>query len=392
MDTLRLVFAYLRDRALSATLNVALMALGVATAAGLLLVSHQTEARLDRDARGVDMVVGAKGSPLQLILSSIYHADVPVGNIPLTAVEAVRADRYVENVIPIALGDNFRGYRVVGAPHDYVALYGGELAEGRLWDGALEAVFGATARDRVGVAVGDRIVVSHGLAEGGVGHENAQLEVVGVLEPTGTVIDRLVLTAIESVWLAHGQSADDPLDTLEVTAVLANFRSPLAAATLADRIDDDTQMMTASVPQEIARLRVLIGTGLDAMRAFAWVLIGAAGAGVFVTLFSAMRERAADIALMRVMGATQVRVFAQVLVEALTTAVIGVVLGLALAHIGVEVFGQSADQARDAAITGWTVAPGEALVAAAALGVALAAAALPAIAAYRVDLMRTLVR
>ncbi len=392
MGPIALAFAYLRDRALTAGLNVTLMALGVATAAGLLLVSHQTEARLDRDAAGLDMVVGAKGSPLQLILSAIYHADVPVGNVPLSAVERIRSDRFVEQAIPVALGDSFRGFRIVGATHDYPALYGADVAEGRLWDGALEATFGATVARRVGVAVGDRFVPSHGMGEGGASHDHALIEIVGVFEPTGSVLDRLVLTDIETVWVAHGQSAEMPVDELEVTAILTSFRSPLAAATLRQSIDEETQMMTASVPQELARLRVLIGAGLDAMQAFAWILIAAAGAGVFVTLFAAMRERAADIALMRVMGATQVRVFTQVLVEALVTAVLGVVIGLALAHAGVEIFGRAAGQARDAAITGMAIAPGEAFVALAAVFVALLAAALPAVVAYRVDLMRTLTR
>jgi putative ABC transport system permease protein len=109
-----LALAYLRDRALTTWLNIVLLALAVATLVILLLVSTQIGERFERDARGVDLVVGAKGSPLQLILSSVYHVDMPTGNIPLESVELLRRNRSVAEVIPLALGDSFRGYRIVG--------------------------------------------------------------------------------------------------------------------------------------------------------------------------------------------------------------------------------------------------------------------------------------
>ncbi len=128
MNLLTLSLSYLRARALNTTLNVLLLALGVATITLLLLTMHQLEERMGRDARGIDLVAGAKGSPMQVILSAIYHLDVPTGNIPLAQARELAKHRMVKKTIPLALGDNYKGFRIVGTNHDYVAHYGGSLA------------------------------------------------------------------------------------------------------------------------------------------------------------------------------------------------------------------------------------------------------------------------
>ena len=130
MTLVGLAFAYLRDRALNTALNILLLTLGVGTMVILVLFSSQLGARFERDARGVDLVVGAKGSPLQLILSSLYQVDVPTGNIPLSTLAALRRDPTVGQVIPLAQGDSFRGYRIIGSEPAYIDLYGGAPGAG----------------------------------------------------------------------------------------------------------------------------------------------------------------------------------------------------------------------------------------------------------------------
>ena len=119
---------------MAATLNVLLLSLGLASIAFLLLVSHHVERAFDRDLAGIDAVVGAKGSPMQLILSGVLHLDVPPGNVPLAAVNALQKNPLVAAVIPISLGDNFQAYRIVGSSHAYIQHYQAALAQGRLWD------------------------------------------------------------------------------------------------------------------------------------------------------------------------------------------------------------------------------------------------------------------
>ena len=201
--------AYLRARPLGTALNLLLLALGIATITVLMLATRQLDERMTRDARGIDMVLGAKGSPMQLVLSAVYHLDAPTGNIPLADAQAIARNPLVRQAIPIALGDSYHGFRIVGTSHDYPAHYGARLVAGRLWDRPLEAVLGARVARETGFALGDTFVGTHGLAPGGEAHEQFPYTVVGLLGPTGSVLDRLVLTPVESVWKVHEHEAEE---------------------------------------------------------------------------------------------------------------------------------------------------------------------------------------
>ncbi len=203
MIALRLALAYLASRPLASLLHVLMLALGVATLAFLLLFTSQAEERLSRDAKPVDLVVGAKGSPLQLILSSVFHVDVPTGNIGHEEAMALARHPMVASATPVALGDSFRGHRIVGTDESFLGLYDAKIAAGRPFAAEMEAVVGSEVARRHSLAPGSKIVGSHGLAMAGPNHDEDPFEVVGVLAPTGTVIDRLVLTPVESVWHVH---------------------------------------------------------------------------------------------------------------------------------------------------------------------------------------------
>ena len=209
MSTWGLAWAWIRFRPLGAALNVALLGLGTATIALLMIAVQQFEQRLTADADAVDMVVGAKGSPMQLVLSTVFHVDAPVGNVSAEEVQFLDQHSMVKQVIPMALGDGFRGFRIVGTDTSYLDLYGAELAEGRLWDAPLEAVFGAVSAAQTGLGLGDRFVGEHGLSEaGGPTHDDYPYDVVGVLAPTGSVVDRLVFTSAATVQIVHGMDPD----------------------------------------------------------------------------------------------------------------------------------------------------------------------------------------
>lgn len=206
MTWLTFAFANLRLSPLTSTVNVALMALGTASIVLLLLLSSQLSDTLARDARGIDLVIGAQGSPAQLVLAAVYHADVPPGNIAQKAANQWASDPRVGRAIPLSLGDSFRGYRIVGTTPEYAELYQADLAAGAFWRRSMEAVIGATAAASAGLGLDDTFTGAHGLSDGGHSHDYLPYRVVGVLEPTGTVLDRLILTSLDSVWLLH----DDP--------------------------------------------------------------------------------------------------------------------------------------------------------------------------------------
>ena len=209
MTLLEISTSYLRQRALSTLLNVLILALGIATIVVLLVLGTQIEQNLSRNARGIDLVVGAKGSPLQLILSAVYHIDAPTGNISLDDAAVIEANPMVEAAIPLALGDAYRGFRIVGTTAAYPEHYEASVASGRLWSESNEATLGATAARESGLSIGDTFNSAHGLGAGGQEHDESPLTVVGILAETGTVLDRLVLTSVETVWEVHGIEGHD---------------------------------------------------------------------------------------------------------------------------------------------------------------------------------------
>ena len=158
----RLSWHYLWSRPLAAVLNLLVLTLGLAAITLVLLVATQLDKAFERDLSGIDLVVGAKGSPLQLILAGVFHIDVPTGNIPLAEVQRLQAHPMVEQVIPLSLGDSYLGHRIVGTEPAYVAHYAATPAHGRLWQQPMEAVLGASA--------------AQALAQGGQGGQgNARL-------------------------------------------------------------------------------------------------------------------------------------------------------------------------------------------------------------------------
>jgi hypothetical protein len=247
-----LAWSYLRARPLGTLLNVLLLALGVGTIGFVLIVDGQIGESLDRDAKGIDLVVGAKGSAMQLMLAGIFHLDVPTGNIPLKSAQELAKDPLVKRVIPLSIADSFRGFWIIGTNADYIDLYHGSLASGHVWNERMQAVLGATVAARTGLGIGARFVGSHGLAEGGPGHGDSIYTVSGVLKPTGTVLDRLVLVSTESIWFVHEGNIDDPEekkvieDDRQVTVLLVQYATPLAAVSLLRKINSETNMQAAS--------------------------------------------------------------------------------------------------------------------------------------------------
>jgi putative ABC transport system permease protein len=400
MNLVTLSASYLRARPLNTALSVLLLALGVATIVLLLLVVGQAEERMHRDARGVDLVVGAKGSPMQLMLSGIYHLDAPTGNIPLSAVALLSKNRMVKRAMPLALGDSWKGNRIVGAGKEYADHYGAELREGRFYQKPMEAVLGAEVAARTNTRVGATFKGAHGMSsEPGEEHEGAYT-VVGVLARTGSVIDRLVLTPIESVWQVHEEHQgpqDDAdrkalMEAREVTVVLVQYASPLAAAMLPRQINSQSELQAASPAYETARLFSIVGVGIDALRGFAAVLILAAGLSVFIALYSALEERRYELAVMRTLGASPGKLFGLLIGEAVVLSLLGVVLGLVLGHALASILGAWLERQQHYPVTGLEWRPEELWVAGIALTVGVVAAIVPAWRAYRTDVSRTLAR
>jgi putative ABC transport system permease protein len=397
MKTMSLAWRYLWSRPMGAALNLLLLSLGLASITFLLLVSHQLNKAFERDLADIDVVVGAKGSPMQLIMSGVFHIDVPPGNVPLKAVRELEKHPMVASVIPISLGDNFRGFRIVGTSHDYLTNYQATLSEGRLWDAPMQVVLGATAAKKLGLALGNTFVGSHGLGAGGHAHGDSVYAVTGILASSGSVLDRLILTDTASVWKVHedytAQDAEDRQimeDEREVTLALIRYKTPLAAMSFPRYINTSTELQAAAPALEITRLLSMLGIGTDVLRAFAGVLLLTAGLSVFIALLSAVRERRADLALLRMLGAPPSRVATLLLAEALWLGVLATLLGLAGGQALAALIAWML-QLDNSLLIGGVVWPVELwVVPCLAMGVSLAAAGLPTLGAYRISVLELL--
>jgi putative ABC transport system permease protein len=388
---IRLAWRYLWASPLTTALNLLLLTLGLAAVTFVLRASAQVEAGLKRDLAGIDLVVGAKGSPMQIMLAGVFHLDAPTGNIPLATLEQLRRQPLVAQAVPLSLGDAFRGYRIAGTTSDYLDLYGGRLAQGALWTRPMQAVLGAEVARVSGLKVGDRFAGSHGLAEGGGAHGDHPFQVVGVLAESGSVLDRLVLTDLASVWAVHedhhaGEAHDDAdEEKREITLALVRYRSPLAAVMLPRWVNAQDGLQSAAPALETARLMRLVGAGTEVLRGFGIVLLAAAGLSVWVALLHAVRARQGDLAMLRMLGAPASRVAALIALEALLLAGLAAALGLAAGHGLLALLERLLAERQSLRLgpLGWSEA--EWLVPLLAGGLALLAAAWPAWRACRLD-------
>ncbi|NHQ92345.1 ABC transporter permease [Janthinobacterium lividum] len=391
MNAATLAWRAVRHKPLAASLNLLLVAIGIAMMTFILGVSNQLEEHAEREAQGIDLVVGAKGSPLQLILSSVYHADIPTGNIPASALAALAAQPLVQSAIPLALGDNFQGFRIVGSTTALLDHYGADLAQGLLFSQPMQAVFGARAARETGASVGATFAGSHGLAAGGELHDHAPYKVVGILQPTGTVLDRLILTPVASVWQVHETDPDEQPSAAperELTAVLVQYASPLAAISLPRWVNSQPSLQAAQPAFEAARLFNLLGVGIDVLRAIAAGVLLVAALSLFVALYGALEERRMDMAILRTLGASPAKLLRLLLAQGLLLSLAGTAIGWLLGHAGIALL----ESMQDLNLQAWRVAPGEAWLPVIAMAVGLLAAALPAMRAYRTDIAAVLAR
>ncbi len=429
-----LALAYLRDRPLTTALNVLLLAISVAMLVLLLQFGNQASERFQRDAENIDLVVGSKGSPLQLILSSIFHIDQPTGNIPLSSLELLRQDPAVARAVPLALGDNYNGYRIVGTDASFSDLYDLRIEQGAMFDAPMQVLLGADVARDTGAQLGQKFVGSHGFGsdkDSDQGHDHAPFETVGILAPSGTVADRLILTSFESVWDVHGiehdhadeeeahqhdnghghETGHDLLDhgmpatssrpalqatgsglEPELTALLVTYRNASGAIRIPAMVNRQTEMQAAVPATETARLLELLGASTDGIRVFAWMLAITGGLAIFVALLNMARNREGDLALLRVMGASRIQVVATVIIEGVITAAMGALSGWLAAHIILTLAKSNFATLSDLDLKVWSPVAGEATLVMAVLAIGALAALIPALRVYRIDPARVLAR
>lgn len=387
---------------LTTILNIILVAFGVGILSILFLASTQISNKLEKNAKDIDLVVGAKGSPLQLILSSVYHIDYPTGNIQAKDAYKLMQSPMVKRAVPLALGDNYNGYRIVGTDSTFSNLYGLSILKGSFWHNDLEVTLGSTVALKSGLKIGDSFFGAHGLTGNGDVHKQHAYQVKGILKPQGNITDNLILTNIGSVYKMHeekhthahshavGEEAKE-INDKQITALLIQYKSPMSVILFPRMVNQSTNMQAASPAMESARLFSLIGVGIDTLQWFAIFIMGIAALSIFISLYNAMKERKYDLAIMRCLGASKSKLFFLVMFEGVLVTFIGACLGLLIGHVALEVIGtyQESSQAK---LTGLTAIPQEVYLIWIGLFIGALASLIPAMQIYKFDIAETLTK
>jgi len=425
-------------RPMPTLLSILLFALGTGLAAFLLLFNKQVQEKFDANLAGVDLVIGAKGSPLQLILCNMYHIDVPTGNIPVREARPFLnpAHPLISEAVPLSLGDSYKGFRIVGTTDGFLGFYGLALQEGGSWEKDFEVLAGHEAAVRLGLKVGDHFHSAHGLSDDDMNaHDDVPPFVVkGILAPSGTVADQLLLCPAPTVWAVHGshdgsEEHDDHEhdhvhdhedevhndhsgrgDTIEmpvfhtgsverilaaedeaITSILVRFKGRnFQALNMQRNINENTDLQAATPAIEINRLYSLMGIGAAMLRNIAMAIIIVSALSVFLLLFHSLRSRKYELALMRVMGGRPASLFSLIIWEGLFISLLGCILGILMAHGAMALLSDVLESQYRYPFTGWMWMKEEYWLIGGAAVIGIVAAVIPGWRAQRTDISRTL--
>jgi putative ABC transport system permease protein len=414
MSLWKVAWRSIRQRSLVSALTVVSMGLGVALVVAVLVVYGVVDQAFHRGGEGYDLIVGAKGGKEQLVLNTVFYLSEPIGNIPYNLYEQLADGKFgrVESVIPVCMGHTYQGFRVVGTTPDMFGLkYRGDetyqFAEGRSFklEGHFEAVLGTIAASRAGVQVGESIKIVHGSGAGGRTHEEA-FTVVGILAASGTPADRAVFVNMFGFAEIHhtediksGESehrhehADEPE---EITAAIVCI--PRADAdrgmtdVMAKRINN-TRAAQAIVP-----LRVITELFENVIGKLQWILLGMsvltvieAGIGIMVSIYNSMSDRRHEIAVMRALGASRLTVMVIILMESILLSLMGGAMGLLIGHGAIWLCSPMIADWTGVVIGLWQFQLAELILIPGLIVLASAVGYLPALAAYRTDVAKSLI-
>ncbi len=403
MSLWHIAWSYLWNRKLTTIMTVVSVALGVALISAVLTLREQTQKRFEEEGQAFDLVIGAKGNPLQLVLSTVYFLDAPVGNIQKADIDKIRAMEDVTAAFPIGMGDTYKGYRIVGTVRDLMDFKWGErqpyaLAGGNYWTKPYEAVIGdGVARD-TGLRVGDSFTGMHGFVQGGGAEEHAEkpYTVVGVMALSGTPNDRAIFCDIASVWDVHEHGGKDDEGhekhaSDEVTAALVKLATPALRFEFKDKINKGYNVMAAVPVMEIQKLYdQLLGTAKAVLLAIGYLVVVISSMSILIGLYMAILQRRRDLAIMRALGATRGEIFGAVLIEAFWVTLLGLAAGWALGALTCQLLGLYLASKLGFHIAAVSLSADLITAYSAVLLMGLIAGILPAWQAYRTDIARDL--
>lgn len=429
MNLLTIAWKSNRQRMLSSCLTALSIALGVALMVTILVINGVVSRMFSQTASGFHLIVGAKGSPMQLVLNTIFFVDRPIQNLPYSEYIRFRDHSHVAFAVPFALGDTTTDgrYRIVGTlpkffRHEYVPDKQFEFAEGENMRDAFDAIVGARVASDYGWHVGRKFPIAHGGNLDDIHDE--QFKVAGVLKPTGTPIDRAVFIHFNGFYQIPGhlkpedearrklkafgqevpQSRANPLDAdeveadtkvpiiqKEVTAILVRMKALTLVPMMIGAVNERPLTQAANPVEQISRLmRTFIGSARMALLVMTTLIILVSGVGIFVSIYNSMSERRKEIAIMRALGASRTAVFSIIITESVLLCLGGGICGLLFGHLLVLIAGPIVEKRSDLYLNPWSFEIQELYLLPGLLVLAVFVGLLPALTAYRNDVARNL--
>lgn len=414
---------------LNTTLSIILLASSVAIITVLILLEKQFEEQFSSNADDIDLVLGAQGSPLQLVLSSVYQVDAPTGNINYDSAKVWMRNPFVKTAIPLAFGDNYLGYKIVGTTPNYLSKFGAKIEKGNLFENDFEVVIGKNIAEKLDIKIGDQFFGSHGDTKEGEKHTEFAYKVVGIASKTGKVIDNLILSNIRSVWAIH-ENHDNTAETIlpeththedgtvchhdhgeenaeaknhvnkpleiseegkEITAVLIKFRNKMGIFIWPRLIAQNTKMQAVSPAIEINRLFSLFGIGLQALQYLAYGIMLISGISIFIALYNTLKERKYEFALLRINGASRFQLLWLVMVESIFLCAIGFLFGTIFGRIVLVFISKTAENEFKMSFNPFEfIWNKEGILFLVTIFVSVLAALIPAVKAYKMNISKTL--
>jgi putative ABC transport system permease protein len=342
-------FRLIKEKRLSSFLSILLLAFGVGLISLMLSVEKQIDETFKNNLKGIDLVVGAKGSPLQIILSSVYHIDAPTGNISAKDAKEIAKSPFVNSAIPLGFGDSYKGYKILGTTADYLDLYNREIIDGTVFKNAFDVVLGSNVAEQLGLKIGDTFFGNHGLAAESIEeHSDHGYKVVGILENSNSVLDNLILTSLNSVWNSHDRehahssssgksivnSIKDIDDEKSITSLLIKYRGKMGAVQLPRMINSKSNLQAAAPAIELNRLISHLGVGISTLKYLAYLVVFISAISVFIALYAMLKDNLYELALIRSFGAPSLVLFRIVLQQGIILSIIGFAAGMTLNVLG----------------------------------------------------------
>lgn len=449
MNLFSIAWKSIRQRALASSLTALSVALGVALMVMVLVINGTVTRMFSQSATGYHLIVGAKGSPLQLVLNSIYFMDRPIENIPYRYYEQLKKNSAVVHAIPFNLGDTTEDgrFRIVGTiPEyfdvEYIPEKKFQFSRGRALTGGFEAVVGARVARAYGWTLGSEFPIAHG---GNLADVHAEkFQIVGILAPTGTPNDRAVFIHFDGFYSIAGhekpveearaeeqarQAGDAPIilpnagskttgpltvkaaqpkdqakpqpapqevkqvatEQKQVTAILLQMKSDTLAYLYAPRINKAPVAQAVNPISQISRLlNDLVGNVRTMLLVLTGLIIIVSGISIFVSIYNSMADRKREIAIMRALGARRGTVFSIIVAEAVLLCLLGWIVGTALGHALVFLAAPIVESRSDVLINPWSFEKEELVLLPVILALSILVGLLPGLTAYRVDVARGL--